>query len=168
VLRKKRLERALCRSSSLPFLLPLLRCGHLLDSGRFFSRVAVSRKRQTNNHAASSSSHYYLPAQDSYWLFIYSFGKRKEYRWREWMVNETCLCTKSKSLLNCVRYPPIGYHRLQLFSPRIRQTGRQSGWSFLIQGGTVLPVCLPDFYSSVSSFAFSPLVLLLSPSARKH
>ncbi len=73
------------------------------------------------------------------------------------MVNETCLCTKCKSLLNCARHPPVGYHHLWLFSPRIRRTAMQSGWSFLIRGGTVLPVCLPDFYSSVSSFAFVSL-----------
>jgi hypothetical protein len=83
------------------------------------------------------------------------------------MVNETCLCTKCKSLLNCARHPLVGYHHLRLFSPRIRCTARQSGWSFLIRGGTFLPVSLPDFYSSVSSFAFYLLVLLLSRSARK-
>jgi hypothetical protein len=47
-----------------------------------------------------------------------------------------------------------------------RQAGSRVGL-FLIQGETVLPVCLSDFYSSVSSFAFSLLVLLLSRSARK-
>lgn len=47
-----------------------------------------------------------------------------------------------------------------------RQAGSRVGL-FLIQGETVLPVCLSDFYSSVSSFAFSLLVLILSRSARK-
>jgi hypothetical protein len=83
------------------------------------------------------------------------------------MVNETCLCTKCKSILNCACHPPVGYHHLRLFSPRIGRTARQLGWFFLIRGGTVLPVCLPDFYSSISSFAFCLLVLLLSRSARK-
>ncbi len=164
----------MCRSIVSPDSSPCC-CGAVLcvDSGRFFSLVAVSKKRQTNKQTNKQNTLLLLLRSTNCLLkirigfFIYYFGKRKEYRWRDWMVNETCLCTKSKSLLNCVRYPPIGYHRLQLFSPRIRQTGRQSGWSFLIQGGTVLPVCLPDFYSSVSSFAFCLLVLLLSRSARK-
>ncbi len=127
--------------SSLPFLLSRC-CGAVLcvDSGRFFSRVAVSKKRRTNKQTNTLL----LLLRITNCLLKIRIGflstlleeerKGKEYRWREWMVNETCLCTKSKSLLTCVRYPPIGYHRLQLFSPRIRQTGRQSGWSFLNSG----------------------------------